>query len=243
MTRAVAVVTGGTSGIGLSIAESLSASGYTVVAVGRSASKIEAATGRLQDRVSAGQLEFRALDLRQTEHIAEFISDVVRRHGRLDVLVNAAGILTFQNTHEVSAESLDEQFDILFKATFICTVTGLPHMMAGGGGVVINIGSIAAEKASPKMAVYAAAKAAVANFTKTIALEYAGKGVRAICISPGAVETNLMDKVMFAIIQKKNPLKRLGQPSEIAALVNYLLSEPGAYVTGAVLTIDGGSSL
>jgi len=174
--------------------------------------------------------------------IRKFVDAVVTRRHKIDALVNAAGILRFQKTHEVTEESAAEQFDVLFKGAFFLTTSVIARML-GAGGMIVNIGSASAERASPKMAVYAAAKAALVNFTKTVALEYADKQIRAICINPGAVETSLMNKVMFAMIQKRTPLKRLAQPREIASLVRYVLSEEASYITGSAIAIDGGSAL
>lgn len=107
----------------------------------------------------------------------------------------------------------------------------------------VNITSAAAQRVAPKMAIYGAAKAALVSLSKSLALEYAAKGVRVVCINPGGVETALMDKIIFAMIQKKTPLKRLASPAEIASLVRFVLSDEATYMTGSVITIDGGVSL
>lgn len=242
MADRIAVVTGASSGIGLSIAESLLATGFKVIGLARSQEKFSAITERWTSAYPDGAFEFHAMDVTDIASSQRILGEIAAQ-GVINVLVNAAGVLKFQNTTDVDIASFDEQCNVLFKAPFFCTTAVLPSMLAAGGGVIINIGSVAAEKASPKMAVYAAAKAALENFTKTVALEFAGKNIRAICISPGAVETNLMDKVMFAMIQKKTPLKRLAKPAEIGALVRYLVSDEASYITGVTVTIDGGSGL
>jgi NAD(P)-dependent dehydrogenase (short-subunit alcohol dehydrogenase family) len=232
------LVTGATGGIGLAVTELLAEKGYGVVAIGRSQEKIAALAGRF-----GANVEWHAVDLRDTAAVAALATDLASRHGSFHALVNAAGAVKLEATHEVSETSFDEQMDLLFRAPFLLTTRLLPGMIAAGGGVIVNIGSVAAEKASPKMAVYAAAKAALLNFTKTVALEYADKKVRAVCIHPGGVQTGLMDKIMFAMIQKRTPLKRLATPQEVAALVLFALSEEASLMTGSVLALDGGVSL
>jgi 3-oxoacyl-[acyl-carrier protein] reductase len=239
----IAIVTGATSGIGLAIAQELAGRGYTIVGIGRSAEKIDALKERFLRECPGATADFRAMDIRDTAATRALAEQIARVHGGIGALVNAAGLIRLEPTHEVVEKSFDEQFNTLFRGTFFLTTAVLRHMIAAGGGVIVNIASVAAEKASPKMAVYAAAKAALVNFTKTVALEYADKGIRAVCISPGAVQTNLMDKVILAMIQKRTPLKRLAQPAEVAALVRFVLSEEGSYLTGATLTMDGGSGL
>jgi 3-oxoacyl-[acyl-carrier protein] reductase/meso-butanediol dehydrogenase/(S,S)-butanediol dehydrogenase/diacetyl reductase len=243
MTNKTVIVTGVTSGIGLATAGLLAQSGYRVVGVGRSPEKVATLSPDLQGRYGKNAIDLQVLDVRDTAAVKTFVANTLAQHGKVDALVNAAGVLKFENTHEVSEESFDAQFDTLFKGPFFLTMAVLPSMMAAGGGTIINIASVVAEKASPKMAVYAAAKAALVNLTKSLALEYADKKIRALCVSPGAVQTGLMDKIMFAMIQKRTPMKRLAQAAEIAALVHYLLSEEASFMTGSTITIDGGAAL
>lgn len=239
----IVIITGATSGIGLATVEVLAAAGYTVVGVGRSQEKIDNLLPILKQKFPQSLIEFWALDIREANTAKTMVNQVVEQHGNLTALINAAGIIQMGATHEVTQDSYDLQFNTLFRGAFFLTVAALPQMIAAGKGLFVNIGSVAGEKASPQMAVYAAAKAALENFTKTIALEYAAKGIRAVCIVPGAVRTSLMDKTIFALIQKKTPLKRLAEPCEIAALIKFLLSEEASYITGSTVAIDGGVGL
>jgi NAD(P)-dependent dehydrogenase (short-subunit alcohol dehydrogenase family) len=243
MESKVAVITGATSGIGLAILELLSKKGFVVEGVGRSAEKVERLGVSLGNRSEGNSVGLRVCDIRDIAAVRALVGHMMAEHGRIDALVNSAGVLKLENTHDVTEASFAEQCDTLFRGTFFLTTAVLPHMIAAGGGTIVNIGSVAAEKASPKMAVYAAAKAALASFTKTVALEYCDKHIRTVCIQPGAVETNLIDKIVLAMIQKKTPLKRLAQPAEIAGLVSYLLSAEASYITGSTINIDGGSGL
>lgn len=237
------VVTGATGGIGRATVELLVQSQFHVVATGRSSAKLDALASDLRKANEQSQLDLHLLDLANSESLETFANAIFSRHGKIDAVVNAAGVLKLENTHEVSANSFDEQFNILFRGPFFLMKAMLPSMCETGGGMFVNVTSAAAQRAAPKMAVYAAAKAALANLSKSLALEYAAKNIRVVCIDPGPVETGLMDKIVFAMIQKKTPLKRLARPAEIASLVRFVLSEEATYMTGSVITIDGGVSL
>ena len=243
MDKQVTIVSGATSGIGLATLETLCEIGHTVIGFGRSEEKVTALLPNLRDRFGADSVELLSLDVRQIGAVQAFVQDVLARHGRIDGLVNSAGLLKVEKTHAVSEESFDLQVDTMLKGTFFLTTAALPRMVEQSKGLVINVGSVAGLRASPKMAVYGAVKAAINNFTKSLALEYADQGIRTVCINPGAVETNLMNKFLFAMIQKKTPLKRLAQPVEIARLIGYLFSEDATYITGSAITIDGGVGL
>jgi NAD(P)-dependent dehydrogenase (short-subunit alcohol dehydrogenase family) len=243
MSEGNVLVTGATSGIGLAVTEALAEKGYHVIALGRSASKIATLQTDLETRFGASAVEWHEIDLSDLAATATLAADLVSRYSSFHALVNAAGSIKLENTHDVSAASYQQQMDVLFRAPFFLTAAILPSMIQAGGGTIVNIGSVVAEKASPKMAVYAAAKAALLNFTKTLALEYADKKIRAVCIQPGGVQTALMDKIMFAMIQKRTPLKRLATPQEVAALVLFALSPEASLMTGSTLTLDGGISL
>ena len=242
MTQTV-LITGVTGGIGGAIAETLLETGSNVFGTGRGPDRVQAAKARLQAQYGEGRVDVVARDLADEGAAEALAAAAIERFGRIDALVNAAGLVTLAPTHDVTLQGFNEQMNVLFRGPFLLTAAVLRHMVAAGGGVIVNIGSAAAERGAPRMAVYGAAKAALANFTRTIAAEYAGQGVRAVCISPGAVETALMDKVMLAMIQKRTPLKRLAAPREVAALVRYVLSPDAAYMTGSNLLLDGGVTL
>lgn len=231
------VLTGATGGIGRATAERLVGSGWRVVGLGRDQQKLKELSDQLGE-------QFRGLpcDLRDRQAIAKSCEQIVA-DGPPEVLINNAGLLRLTPTHQMDDATLDEQLETVLIGTILMTRSLLPSMLERKRGLIINIGSVAGERAAPKMAAYGAAKAAVIHFTRSLALEYAGEGIRAVCINPGAVETGLMDKMMFAMIQKRTPLKRLAQPAEVAALIEYLVSEEAGYITGSEFTVDGGVSL
>jgi NAD(P)-dependent dehydrogenase (short-subunit alcohol dehydrogenase family) len=232
------VITGVTSGIGKAIAERLLASGHRVVGLARSADKLEALAAAHPERF----LPF-TCDVRNGAQVKEVIQAALAKVGTVDALVNNAGLLKFSPTHDIADADLLAQVETILLGTIYVTRALLPTFIAQSRGVVVNLGSVSGQKASPKMAAYGAAKAGVENFTKSIALEYADKNIRAITICPGTIETGLMDKMMFAMIGKKVPMKRIGQPNEVAGVVEFLLSDDAAYITGSSILIDGGVGL
>ncbi len=232
------VVTGVTSGIGKAIAERLLAGGHRVVGLARSKEKLDALAADHPEKL----LPY-VCDVRDAARVKEVVQEIVAKVGTVDALVNNAGLLKFSATHDVSDADLLAQVETILLGTIYMTRALLPTFIAQQRGLVVNLGSVSGQKASPKMAAYGAAKAGVENFTKSIALEYADKNIRAITICPGTIETGLMDKMMFAMIGKKVPMKRIGQPKEIAGLVEFLLSEDAAYMTGSSVVVDGGVGL
>ena len=232
------VITGVTSGIGKAVAERLVGSGHRVVGLARSKEKLDALAAAHPDKI----VPF-VCDVRDAAQVKATVQDVVAKVGTVDALVNNAGLLKFSATHDLSDADLLAQVETILLGTIYMTRALLPTFIAQNRGLVLNLGSVSGQKASPKMAAYGAAKAGVENFTKSIALEYADKNIRAITICPGTIETGLMDKMMFAMIGKKVPMKRIGQPREIAGLVEFLLSEDAAYMTGSSVVVDGGVGL
>jgi 3-oxoacyl-[acyl-carrier protein] reductase len=232
------VVTGVTSGIGKAIAERLIGSGHRIVGLARSKEKLDALAAEHD-----GKLIPFVCDVRDAARVKQVVQELVAEVGTVDALVNNAGLLKFSATHDLADADLLAQVETILLGTIYMTRALLPTFIAQNRGLVVNLGSVSGQKASPKMAAYGAAKAGVENFTKSIALEYADKNIRAITICPGTIETGLMDKMMFAMIGKKVPMKRIGQPKEISGLVEFLLSDDAAYMTGASVVIDGGVGL
>ncbi len=235
----VIIISGATSGIGLACARTLAAAGATVVGFGRSAEKVSA----LKGTPGWEKIRLESLDIRNSEAVTAFVESVVQEHGKIDGLVNAAGLLNMDRAHQVTDESLDEQLDVLLKGTFRLTRQVLGPMRKKKSGLVINIGSVSGARPAPGHAVYGAAKAAVQHLTTSLALEYAPRGIRFLCVSPGPVETGLMDGLMFEMLAKKIPLGRLGRPEEVAALVEFLFSDRANFMTGSTITLDGGAAL
>ena len=243
MANKVIIISGATSGIGLACLETMAAAGCTVVGFGRSAEKVTSLLPGLQKIHGENKVFLSAIDVRDTGAVNEFVETVVHDQGRIDGLINAAGLLEIERTHKVTSDSFAEQCDVLFKGTFQLTQAVIIPMGKQKAGLVINLGSVSGNRAAPGMAVYGAAKAAVQHLTTSLAAEYAPKGIRFLCVNPGPVETDLMPPLMFEMLAKKIPLQRLGQPLEVANLIKFLFSDEASFMTGSTITVDGGAAL
>ena len=239
----VIVISGATSGIGLACLQALATAGDTVLGFGRSPEKVAALLPGLQDSYGPERIGLTALDICDTTAVASFVGGVLAQHGRIDGLINAAGLLKMEKSHKVSAEDFMAQSDVLFKGTFQLTQAVLKPMLQQKNGLVINLGSVSGNRAAPGMAVYGAAKAAVQHLTSSLAAEYAHKGIRFLCVNPGPVQTELMEPLMFEMLARKVPLQRVGQPAEVANLIKFLFSDDARFMTGSTITTDGGAAL
>ncbi|HEV8303344.1 MAG TPA: SDR family oxidoreductase [Gemmatimonadales bacterium] len=235
-----ALVTGATSGIGLATAHLLHAGGATVLATGRRRDALDAATG---DRwiPLAG-------DLTDERFRAALVAAAEQQLGRLDVLVNAAGILVGGTWRETDLALWDRMLDINLRAVFDLTRRALP-LIAKTKGTVVNVGSVTGTRAFPGVLAYCVSKAALDQLTRCLALELASEGVRVNAVNPGVVRTGLhrsggMDEASYAAFLERgratHPLGRVGEPEEVAALIAFLASDRAAWITGETVAIDGG---
>ncbi|GAB4189571.1 MAG: 3-oxoacyl-[acyl-carrier-protein] reductase [Roseiflexaceae bacterium] len=237
----VALVTGGSRGIGRAIAQALGAAGATVIVNYKSnaeaaeavASAINAADGRAQ-AVQA--------DVSDPADVERLFKSIQAEHGRLDILVNNAGITRDTLLLRMKEEDFDAVLDTNLRGVFLCTKAALRPMMKRGGRI-INITSVVGLMGNPGQANYAAAKAGLIGFTKSIAREMASRNITVNAVAPGYVETELTDtlgeQVRTAILENI-PLGRFGQPQDVANLVCFLASDAAAYITGQTITVDGG---
>jgi 3-oxoacyl-[acyl-carrier protein] reductase len=234
-------VTGASRGIGRAIATRLAADGLHVVAVARSAEPLAS----LVEEISAagGSAEFRTCDVGQGNALGELIEQVSETSGRLDVLVNNAGITRDGLLLRMSDEDFDEVINVNLRSIFSACRAAARPMMKGRYGRILNVGSVSGISGNAGQANYAAAKAGLIGFTKSIAKELGGKGVTANVIAPGFVRTDMTESLLSSIedeMTKRITVRRLGEPEDIAAAASYLASESAGYVTGQVLVVDGG---
>ena len=234
------VVTGGSSGIGLGIVRRLLADGNAVHVLDKK-------TGE-QWRIDAGPLAdaavYHCADLADIPAALAALAQAVERMRGIDVLINNAGVMKFENAHEATGPSVRSQLAINLEAPIHLSAVAIASMLRSEtGGHILNIASVAGLKAAPKLAVYNATKAGLIHYTRSLAAEYASRRIRANAICPGAVETGLANRVMFAMIQKGVPLGRLQTVEEVASLAAWLISEDARNVTGSVYSLDGGMSL
>jgi len=232
-TPSVALVSGVSSGIGLEVARGLKKNGYKVYGLSRQASqKVAAEEG----------IECRDGDVRRMEDLRAWVAAIEAAENRIDLVVNAAGVMTIEKSEQVSEESFAAQVETSFKGTFFLSQAVLPVMIKQKRGLIMNIGSVVGDLPSPKMAIYAASKAAVISLSKSLAAEYVAAGIRVICISPGVVETGLVDKMLLAMMAKKTPLQRAFKAAEVADFIVQVANYPDG-LTGANLTYAGGMNV
>ncbi len=242
----VAVVTGASRGIGEAIAHALAEQGRHVVCVARNAEKLEATAKSIRDAGGPGGASVKTCDMSDADAITELIESVAKEHGRLDILVNNAGITRDNLLLRMSDEEFDDVIQTNLRGVFVACRAALRPMMRGKWGRVINLGSVSGIVGNAGQANYAAAKAALAGFTKSLGKEMAAKNITANVVAPGFIQTDMTDVLPQPIkdaAQKAIPLSRFGQPREIAAAVAFLASEDAGYVSGQVLAVDGGMTM
>jgi NAD(P)-dependent dehydrogenase (short-subunit alcohol dehydrogenase family) len=239
----VALVTGGTRGIGLAIAQALGEAGASVIISGRT----RLLAGEEQLTAVGIEHDFIAADLRRLEAADELVSETLSRTGRLDILVNNAGVAIHGDSGEFSDEIWREIMSVNVDAVFRGCRAALAPMRRQGGGTILNIGSISGivSNIPQNQVAYNSSKAAVHMMTKSLASEVASENIRVNAIAPGYIETDLSrggiaNPEWFPTWQYMTPMGRVGQPEEVAGAALFLCSSAASYVTGEVLVIDGG---
>jgi 3-oxoacyl-[acyl-carrier protein] reductase len=242
LTGKSALITGASSGIGAAIAKTLAAQGADVIL---HFNQSEAAALKLQTEIKndGGNAECLQADLRDGAQVKVLWKNAESTFGKIDVLVNNAGVLHESLLALTSEDSWDEVLDVDLKAAFLLTKSAARSMARRKWGRIINISSQAGQMGDVMRAPYSAAKAGLLGLTKSSARELAPSGITCNAISPGFIDTPLLRRANEAKLDAQRnlvPQKRFGEPSEVAALALYLASEEAAYVTGQVFAIDGG---
>lgn len=239
----VALVTGGVRGIGRAICGRLIAEGVRVAAgYSRNGPAADSFLEEFGDRgasIHQGTIE----DHADCERV---VAEVIERHGRLDVLVNNAGITMDRTVRKMAPEEWDHVLRVNLNGTFYMSRAVLPHMIDRGYGRIINISSVIGERGNIGQANYAASKSGQFGLTMSLALECANKGITVNCVAPGFIETEMTGAVPEEIMRKVVegiPVRRLGQPEEVARVVLFLAEPESSYITGQVYSINGGLNM
>jgi acetoacetyl-CoA reductase/3-oxoacyl-[acyl-carrier protein] reductase len=241
----VALVTGGTRGIGRAVTERLAGAGVAVAASfvhdTRAAAELSDYAKREGWPVSVHQA-----DAADPEICGRLVGDVLARYGRLDYLVNNAGLVTEQRYRDITADDWHRQLAVNLSAAFFLTQAALTQMTERESGRIVNIGSVTAFIGSAVQIPYGAAKAGLIGLTRSTARAVARKGITVNCVIPGSIDTELPRALRYTDrdrVTKLIPAGRWGRPEEVAHAVAFLLDDQSAYITGAVLVVDGGMSM
>jgi NAD(P)-dependent dehydrogenase (short-subunit alcohol dehydrogenase family) len=240
----VALITGAGSGIGRATARLFAREGAKVGVADVNASRAETVTAEISD--SGGDALAIASDVSKGADCERMVAETVKRFGKLDIMYNNAGISPMGLVHEMAEADWRRVIDICLTGVFLGTKYALPHLMKKGG-VVLNTASIAGQTGQPGLPHYCAAKHGVIGFTKVVALDYAKYGVRAACICPGAVVTNIGESMGMTIdpaLSRQlgatlHPLGRACEPEDIAGAALFLASDDASMISGVALTVDG----
>ena len=242
----VAIVTGASSGIGRAAARLFAEGGYTAIAVGRNEKELSALSQSVKSK--KGAIKIHLADVTEHSQLDRIVSEAVANFGRIDVLVNSAGIIKNGSIENTTLDDWDKMMNINTRSVFVLMQKCLPYLIESKGNVV-NVSSVAGTRAFPNVLAYCVSKAAIDQLTRCTALELASKGVRVNAVNPGVVVTNIHkrggmeDEAYAAFLEHSkttHPIGRVGTAAEVAELIYYLASDKATWITGATYEIDGG---
>lgn len=238
----VAIITGGSRGIGYATAEAFLREGAAVILTASRPETAAKAVQTLQEKYPDAKVGGISPDLSSLESVKAAFDEVVSRFGRLDILVNNAGVSESTPLLNYTEETFDKVMDLNVKGVFTATRVAAEHMAKQGSGVILNTSSMVSRYGQPAGFAYPASKFAVNGMTLSFARELGPKGIRVNAVAPGITETDMMKAVPKEVIEPmiaQIPLRRLGQPEDIANAFLFLASEEASYITGVVLSVDG----
>ncbi len=248
LTGKIALVTGATSGIGRATAIRFAEMGADLTITGRNENALQEVAGHIEQ--TGRKCLALTGDLTSETFRQELIERTIHAYGRLDVLVNAAGVIASGSIETTSLKEFDQMYDINVRSVFHLMQLAVPHLISSKGNIV-NVSSVTGIRAFPNVLAYGVSKAAVDQLTRSAALELADRGVRVNAVNPGVVQTNLhrrggMDEEAYRRFlehsKTTHPLGRVGRPEEVADLIAFLASDRAGWITGVTYSIDGGRS-
>jgi NAD(P)-dependent dehydrogenase (short-subunit alcohol dehydrogenase family) len=241
----VAIITGGSSGIGRATAVALGKDGVKITIAARRAREGEETVRLVKEAGSEGI--FVKTDVTKEDDVKSLVEKTVKVYGRLDYAFNNAGIEEMMTPFvEQTSDTFDQIMNVNVKGVWLSMKYEIPEMINGGGGAIVNMSSVAGVMGFPQMAIYIASKHAVLGLTKSAALEYAKSGIRINAVAPGGVETDMVERMVednkqfLETVKSMHPIGRIAKPEEIANAVAWLLSDKASFVLGHTLLIDGG---
>jgi NAD(P)-dependent dehydrogenase (short-subunit alcohol dehydrogenase family) len=241
----VAIVTGGSQGIGAATAKFLARCGADVVIAGRTQATLDQTSAEIAATSGRRCVGVRA-DVRNEEQVRQLVEWTIAEFGHIDILVNNAGWGTHGSLDGMTTEHYRGEFAINMDTTFFCAREAGRHMIAQGGGSIVNVSSVAGTRGVSGLSAYSAAKASVQMFTRVAAAEWGPHGVRVNCVAPGLIATDNAMKDFVAsgldvdALCRNFPLRRPGRAEEVARAIVFLASDAASYITGAIIPVDGG---
>jgi NAD(P)-dependent dehydrogenase (short-subunit alcohol dehydrogenase family) len=244
VSQKIAIVTGGASGLGLAIAKKFVTQSIRTIIVGRNEQKLQEAKASLGDLCSTV-----AFDLNQLDQIPGQVKNIAERFGKIDILVNNAGINLKKEMTEVTDAEFQQILQTNLTGVFTLSREVSKIMIPQKSGAIVNISSMAAHYGIPKVIAYTASKAAIEGMTRSMTVDLSPSGIRVNCVAPGFIVTNMStialnnDPERKQRVLARTPMGKLGLPEDVANAVYFLVSDEAAYITGAVLPVDGGNSI
>lgn len=245
--KSVAIVTGAAMGIGKATARCLAREGAAVMIVDIQESAAREAATELNAQF--GRVAFCAANIAKAEDDERAVDETISRFGRIDTLVNNAGIQTFGGPADTSEETWDRTMDANVKGHWLMSKAAIPHMLKSGKGAIVNISSVQGLASQPNVVAYATSKHAMIGLTRAMAVDLAPKGIRVNCVCPGTVDTPMIRWIieqdenpgrLETILNRMHPIGRIGNASEIGEVIAFLASDRASFMTGSIVTVDGG---
>ncbi len=243
----VALITGGSLGLGAATAHLFAQEGANVVITGRTEKTLVEKVGKAKK--AGHEISHIVSDVSIESNCREAVDFTLDKYGKIDILFNNAGILGIGLTHDIEIDYWDKIFDINVKGTFMMSKFVIPHMLENGGGCIVNNSSVLGLKAVPGVAAYNATKGAITQLTRSMALDYAQQGIRVNAICPGTIETPMVEGLLDSMPDRDaaedmfksfHPMGRFGTAEEIAHAVLFLCDDNVQFMTGTMLSVDGG---